>query len=72
MTVGELTAETRLGQANASKHLQLLHAHGFVKRRKEGVYVRYALADRGVFQLCDLMCGRIEAEIKARNRLLDA
>jgi DNA-binding transcriptional ArsR family regulator len=36
-SVTELVAETGLGQANLSKHLQLLHTHGFVARRKEGV-----------------------------------
>lgn len=70
MTVGELASALELGQANVSKHLQLLHTFGFVNRRKDGLYVRYALADRSVFQLCDLMCGRIEADTKARRKLL--
>lgn len=70
MTVGELVSALELGQANVSKHLQLLHTFGFVSRRKDGLYVRYALADRSVFQLCDLMCGRIEADAKARRKLL--
>ena len=70
LTVTELVEETELGQANVSKHLQLLHALGFVKRRKEGLYVYYALADKSVFQLCDVMCGRLEAEMKARRKLL--
>lgn len=58
-TVSELVDETGLGQANVSKHLQLLHALGFVRRRKEGLYVHYGLADRDVFRLCDIMCGRV-------------
>src|SRR5690349_5420233 len=33
-TVGELVVATSLLQANVSKHLQLLHAQGFVTRRK--------------------------------------
>lgn len=70
MTVGELVEETELGQANVSKHLQLLHGLGFVSRRKDGLYVYYALADRSVFQLCDIMCGRLEAEMKTRRKLL--
>lgn len=70
MTVSELQAETGLGQANTSKHLQLLHAMGFVARRKEGLYVLYRLADEDVFQLCDLMCGRIAREAENRSRLL--
>lgn len=70
MTVGELVDATGLGQANVSKHLQLLYALGFVTRRKEGLFVHYALADRGVFQLCDIMCGRLEAETRSRRKLL--
>lgn len=70
MTVSELVEETEFGQANVSKHLQLLHTLGFVSRRKEGLYVYYALADKSVFQLCDVMCGRLEAEMKARKKLL--
>jgi len=69
-TVSELIEDTDLGQANVSKHLQLLYGLGFVTRRKEGLYVYYALADRNVFQLCDIMCGRIEAEAKTRRKLL--
>ncbi len=69
-TVGELVVATGLTQANASKHLQVLHARAFVKRRKVGLHVYYSLADRQVFRLCDLMCGRLEAELKSRDRLL--
>ena len=57
-TVNELVSGTGLGQANASKHLQVLHAHGFVKRRKDGLFVHYALADRQVMRLCELMSSR--------------
>ncbi len=70
MTVSELVDETSLGQANVSKHLQLLHSLGFVGRRKEGLFVYYAIADKSVFQLCDVMCGRLEAETRARRKLL--
>lgn len=70
MTVGELATAVEFSQANVSKHLQVLHAQQFVSRRKDGLFVRYALADRRVFQLCDLMCGHIEAEGKARRKLL--
>lgn len=61
-TVGELADETGLGQTNASRQLAHLHAMGFVSRRKEGLYVVYALADEMVFALCDIICGRIEDE----------
>jgi DNA-binding transcriptional ArsR family regulator len=69
-TVSELMEETGLGQANLSKHLQLLHSLGFVERRKEGLYVHYALAGEEVFQLCDIMCARLAAEARQRGRML--
>ena len=72
LTVTELVEETGLGQANVSKHLQLLHGMGFVTRRKDGLYVYYGLADRDVFRLCDIMCGRLESETTARRKVLAA
>jgi len=69
-TVGELVDETGLGQANVSKHLQLLYAHHFVARRKDGLFVYYRLADASVFALCDLMCKRITTVARARQKLL--
>jgi DNA-binding transcriptional ArsR family regulator len=69
-TVSELVEATGLGQANASKHLQLLHGLGFIVRRKEGQYVYYRLADEQVFRLCEIMCGRLEAEAAERQTLL--
>lgn len=70
MTVSDLVEESGLAQANVSKHLRLLHSAGFVTRRKDGLFVYYALADRRVFQLCDIMCERLDAETRARRRLL--
>lgn len=69
-TVSELMEETGLGQANASKHLQMLHALGFVERRKDGLHVYYSLAGEDVFLLCDIVCGRLAAEADARGRML--
>jgi len=69
-TVGALVDVTGLGTANVSKHLQLLHGAGFVTRRKEGLHVFYGLAGQDVFQLCDIMCGRLQAEAKSRRQVL--
>ncbi|MHB1224875.1 MAG: ArsR/SmtB family transcription factor [Gemmatimonadaceae bacterium] len=70
LTVTDLVDATGLSQANVSKHLQLLHAASFVIRRKEGLYVFYSLADNDTVELCDIMCGRIEAEVRAQSGLL--
>lgn len=69
-TVTELVEVTGLGQANVSKHLQLLHDLRFVVRRREGLYTIYSLADKDVFALCDLMCGRLEREIEDQGALI--
>jgi DNA-binding transcriptional ArsR family regulator len=58
--VSELIETTGLNQANLSKHLQLLHAHGFVARRREGLFVVYELADPSVMELCAIMCGQLK------------
>jgi ArsR family transcriptional regulator len=70
MTVTDLVEESGLAQANVSKHLRLLHSAGFVTRRKDGLFVYYSLADRGVFQLCDIMCERLDTETRTRRRIL--
>lgn len=69
-TVSDLIDATGMGQANVSKHLQLLHTLGFVERRKEGLHVFYSLADTTVFQLCDLMCGRLVQETRDLRRIV--
>lgn len=67
-TVNELVEKTGLGQANVSKHLQLLHAHGFVRRRKSGLFVHYAIADRQVVKLCEAMSGRVDGDRRKAAR----
>lgn len=70
MTVTDVVDETGFGQANVSKHLQILHTLGFVSRRKEGLFTFYRLADKSVFTICDIMCNQLEAEAHARRRVL--
>lgn len=68
-SVGDLVDDTGLTQANTSKHLARLHQLGFVTRQRDGLHILYGLADRDVLKLCDIMCGRIEAETRTRRRL---
>jgi len=70
VSVGELVESTGMGQANVSKHLQILHTLRFVARRKEGLFVYYSLADDSVFQLCDVICGRMAQESRERGRVV--
>jgi DNA-binding transcriptional ArsR family regulator len=65
-TVSDLVEATGLGQANVSKHLQVLHARRLVKRRKDGLFTWYRLADPEVTRLCDLVCKRVQQEAAAQ------
>jgi ArsR family transcriptional regulator len=68
-SVTNLIAAPRLNQANASRHLKTLTAAGVLKRRKRGLHVYYSIADPGIFDLCEHVCGslqqRADAEAKA-------
>ena len=68
LPVNDLVSITALGQANVSKHLQLLYLLGLVRRRSDGPHVYYALADADIFRMCDIMCSRVEKQRGARHR----
>ncbi len=63
-------AETTGGtQANVSRHLQTLAEAGLVSRRKDGLQVFYAIADKSIFQLCELVCSSLASQHKQRASL---
>ena len=64
--VTELVEATGTTQANASKHLGLLCDAGILSRRKDGMQVFYAIADRMVFDLCSLVCTRLHADLERK------
>lgn len=63
LSVNDLVERCGAGQANVSKHLQLLSREGLVDRRKQGLQVFYSVADPEVFALCDLVCGSLNARL---------
>lgn len=69
-TVSELVEETGTGQANVSKHLNLLFRSRMVSRRKDGLNVYYWISDPVIFPLCELMCDSLEAELDAKRGAL--
>ena len=71
-TVGALVEELDSSQANVSKHLGILRRHRMVTRRKEGTNRVYRVADDSIFRLCELVCGRLEEEVRERRRALGA
>ncbi|MGD9736042.1 MAG: ArsR/SmtB family transcription factor [Solirubrobacterales bacterium] len=69
-SVRELTEALGASQQNVSKHLATLHAEGFVSRHKQGTSSIYAIADDGVFDLCERVCGGIEAQLASLGAAL--
>jgi DNA-binding transcriptional ArsR family regulator len=68
-SVGELADQLGTSVPNASKHLKLLCQAGLIARRQEGTSVFYAIADPGVFDLCEVVCGSLERAAQAEVRL---
>jgi DNA-binding transcriptional ArsR family regulator len=68
-TVTELVKACRMKQANVSKHLGVLHSHHLVERERQGISIRYAIADPMIFSLCNLVCGKIERDTKCAAAL---
>ena len=69
--VGELTERLACSQANVSKHLAVLARLGFVARDALGTAAYYRIADPAVYELCDLVCGRIAQHLRAQTEVLD-
>jgi DNA-binding transcriptional ArsR family regulator len=69
-SVGELQAALGASQQNLSKHLGILHAAGMVNRTKQGNRTLYAISDPLVFELCDLVCGRLRHQITELDAIL--
>jgi DNA-binding transcriptional ArsR family regulator len=69
LTVSELVEACDLKQANVSKHLGVLYDHRLVKRERDGISVRYQIADPMIFSLCDLVCGKMARDAKCAAAL---
>jgi DNA-binding transcriptional ArsR family regulator len=69
-TVGELQDALGATQQNVSKHLGILHSAGMVTRAKDGNHVRYSIADEGVFELCEQVCGGVRRQLDELDAVL--
>ncbi len=69
-TVGELQRATGSSQQNVSKHLAVLLGGGLVSRSREGNFARYAIADEGVFDLCEQVCGGLRRRLDSLDAVL--
>ena len=66
LNVTQLVTASGATQANVSKHLGLLCDAGILSRRKDGMHVFYAIADPMVFDLCNLVCTRLQADLQRK------
>jgi len=64
-TVSEIVAELATTQANISKHLRLLHDARLLRRKRQGSFVRYEIADDVVFALCGIVCQKLARDGRA-------
>jgi DNA-binding transcriptional ArsR family regulator len=69
-TVGELQQALDASQQNVSKHLGVLLQAGMVSRTKQGTSSVFAIADEGVFELCEHVCGGLRRQLSELDTLL--
>jgi DNA-binding transcriptional ArsR family regulator len=69
-TVTELQEALAASQQNISKHLGILRGVGMVTRTKDGNHARYSIADEGVFELCEQVCGGVRRQLDELDALL--
>jgi DNA-binding transcriptional ArsR family regulator len=69
-TVQELQQATGASQQNVSKHLGVLLRSGLVSRSKDGNFSLYAIADEGVFELCEHVCGGLRRQLDELDAVL--
>jgi DNA-binding transcriptional ArsR family regulator len=62
LSVSELVDELGAKQANVSKQLGILHSAGLLTRERDGNLVRYGISEPMIFELCDLVCGKIRRD----------
>ena len=68
--VGELVKATGLSQANVSRHLGALVQSGILARRKAGLQVYYSVADPGIFEMCDHVCGSLAKRLASQAGIM--
>lgn len=67
-TVSEIVDAVGATQANVSKHLARMARAEMVGRRKAGLNVYYTITDPVVFELCDLVCNKLRAQVQQAAR----
>ena len=70
LSVTQITEGLGTSQQNASKHLGVLLQAGILARRKDGNSSIYSIADRGVYELCEQVCGGLQLQLAELTALV--
>lgn len=70
LSVAQITEQLGTSQQNASKHLGVLLQTGIVTRRKAGTSAMYRVADPGVYELCEQVCGGLRQQLSELQALV--
>jgi DNA-binding transcriptional ArsR family regulator len=68
-TVGQLSEELNLRQANVSQHLAVLRQRQVVTTRKEGTSIYYRVSNPKIIQACQLMREVLLEQLKEAQKL---
>ena len=69
LSVSEIVDQLTTSQANVSKQLKLLYDAGLVTRRKQATQVLYGIAEPMVFELCALVCDKLNRDAEKPAKL---
>ena len=72
LNVSELVDKTGMKQANVSKQLGLMFDVGLLSRQRVGNQVRYGIHEPLIFQLCDLVCQKLQRDAQTQMELHQA
>lgn len=70
-SVNELALALGASQQNVSKHLAVLTDVGILARRKHGNHVYYRIVDESVLEVCEQICGSVQAQLATLAALVD-
>jgi DNA-binding transcriptional ArsR family regulator len=65
-SVGRIVKALGGRQANVSKQLAILHRARLIERRREGNVVYYWIDEPLIFDLCELVCAKLDRDAKTR------
>ena len=69
-SVSQLASRLGTTQPNVSKHLKLMQAAGLVARRADRNSAFYSIADDSVFELCEIVCGKLAERLSSQAQAL--